>query len=486
MDRIKRLIKESSYYNIRLVDKLKNADLDFLVWSSPSSCRSPEEADIWHPFYEKIPVLIKICRYLFMLIAYFCAGVIRFFTYNGFYFKHVSKKSAILSIIPYEITNGGPLYQTDYLIENPEHPVDHLVFSRLKNIGSRHCGLSYRKRIYIFLKLFFAVVFDFFEMALKGKLSAEYIDNMAVLIKWIISQQWYFHWDFYHFLNDIIGRFPEYRIMLSLHEMHFYSKIIWRVSRERGLKSVTAQHAMIIPEKLWYFPQHVEVVNGCPLPDIFFVYSDNIKSVLQSYYINTDFRLCCSPRFSKWKTSINSTIENSSIKNKRRIIFAGAITYYDTNILVQAVKRLLKDPSRIKWQILLRLHPHGRSRLIDKLWIRTMAKFNKIIIDKDSLQTSLSKAALVIGCGSAVLREALLSRNAVLGIYSPDYIHPSILTDSDDWNKKVTDLSWNIIEEKMIKKIDPDAQYNAMVDMGLFSPDLTTSLLYSSFPKISI
>lgn len=479
--RINRLIEESACLNVRLADRLKGSGLDFLIWASPSSCRSPEETKLWHPFYARKSFFIKIGIYLYILALYSLVGIIRFFSYKGFYFSYFKKGKSVLLIIPDEITDHTKFVKTDYLIESHAYEIDKLVFSRFKKIGPKFCKLTYFDRAEFFSKLFLAASLDFKEKLQRREINTEYLDAFIIFLRWIISQSWCFHWDFYHLVEEVSSSdFSNYEAMLCLHEMHFYSKVVWRVAKMRKMRSITAQHAMIIPEKLWYFPHEFEVKADCPIPDIFFVYSDEIKNMLLAFYPGTRFLLCCSPRFNRWKSEKEDSENRHTKEDWPSVLFVSGIMPYDVTLLMEAIKNLLREKEERHPRIKLRLHPYGNINRVDKFWIRLFSKSKEIEVSKASLKDDLSKTSLVIGANSTVLQEALILGIPALSIFNRDFVHPSILPDENGWKVSSDELSWNLIKKQSEKIPDNNLRDRFKRNLGIFSPDLTTRLIYET------
>ena len=480
-ERINKLVEENAALSARLANGLKDFNLDFLIWASPSSCRSPEETKLWHPIYGKKSIIVKMAIYFYIIVLYSTIGIVRFFTYRGFFYNWLKRGSPVLLVIPDEITDHSARIRTNYLLEDANYPIDKLVFSRIKNIGFNAYNLSYLNRAKIFMKLFWVLLFDLAERLYRKEINFEYLDSFVVFLRWIISQAWCFHWDFYHFLKKFAtAGSSNYRVLLSLHEMHFYSKVIWKLAREEGIMGVTAQHAMIIPEKLWYFPHKLETKANCPMPDVFFVYSDEIRQLLRPFYPQTRFELCCSPRFKKWKASEADLAKSQTTKDKQFVTFVSGIMSYDVTILVQAIKNLLRKNLNGGLKIKLRLHPYVNITSKDRSWIKTASAFKKIEISNVSLKDDLSMAKLIIGSNSTVLHEAVLLGLPVLSVFNHDFVHPTILPDTADWNVSIDGLTWERIGEQTTKRPDKELINRFRANMGMFSPDITSGLIYET------
>ncbi len=279
---IQQLIRECADLNIRLVKNLP-LNLRFLVWSSPASVRNPELSILWQPLHSKRKILARLCTYSIIIGISLVRGLYKFIKYKGFYFCHIKNKSSVLLIIPDVIVDNPDEYKTNYLIEDDEYPVDKLLFSfskrRLKQ-GARISSLNTIDKIVLFFKLFTTILNDLGKQLIERRVTWRYLDALVMFAGWVLSQSWYFVWDLYHMLNNC-GISNCNRYLLVLHEMHFYSRVVWTIANEKGLSGIAVQHALIIPEKLWYFPDKSEIRANSPLPDIFFVYSDETKELLQ-------------------------------------------------------------------------------------------------------------------------------------------------------------------------------------------------------------
>ncbi len=476
--RINRLIEESAALNARIAGRLEKSGLAFLIWASPSACRSPEGSKIWHPFYAGKPVIIKLLIYFYIIGLYLLVGIVSFFTYRGFYYNYIEAGSSVLLVIPEEITDHSSQAKTDYLTEEVDYPVDRLVFSQIKNIGESFTALNHFTKARITLTLFTALMSDLWQRLICMKINTDYLDTFVIFIRWVISHSWSFNWDFYHLLKEKLDSNLRYKVLLSLHEMHFYSKVIWKVASEGGKIGVTAQHAVIIPEKLWYFPHASELEANCPEPDVFFVYSDEIKKLLEPFYPRTRFYLCCSPRFSKWKTVKTAQPSPQSKDVRRYVTFVSGIPYYDSAILVMAMKNLLKSKGDGDIKIKVRLHPHAIVRSRDKLWLEDSFRSSRIFTSNASLKEDLFNSCLVIGANSTVLQEAILMGIPALSISTSEYVHPSILPDTADWRIAVENISWKGIEQWTTRIPENSLIDRFKANMGIYSPDLTTGLVY--------
>lgn len=330
----------------------------------------------------------------------------------------------------------------------------------------------------ISLILFNELILDFIRQLISGRLNRDYMDSFIILFRWVISHSWFFHWDFYHFLKKKTKSDPGYKVFLSLHEVHFYSKVIWKVAHEYGIIGVTAQHAIIIPEKLWYYPERSEIEADCPTPNVFFVYSQRIKDMLKPFYPDTEISLCCSPRFAKWKAARERGTKD--ISERGFVTFVSGIVACDTTILIRAITNLLKQNPPDGVRIKLRLHPHAIVRKSDKMWIDRAVRDDVVELSMASLNDDLLNSRLVLGSISTVLQEAILLGVPPLSLYSKDFVHPSILPDGDAWNVQAETLTWERLKNQWSISLNPDIKKEIREDMGINSPDLSTKLIFET------
>ena len=477
---IKKLVAECADLNVRLSRRLPE-DMRFLIWTSPASVRNPEISVFWHPVHNKKAIIPRLFAYSFSL-GYSCIkGLYKLFIYKGFYYRRIiNNNSSVLLILPENITDGTDSYKTNYLTETAEEPVDKLVFSHSAEKirqGLRFSVLNYFVRLSLFLKLLAAAAGDFKEQMSLKKLTKEYMDALIIFASWLLAQSWYFIWDFYHLINKVAVS-KDYKLFLALHEMHFYSKVIWKVANERGVPGATAQHALIVPEKLWYFPEEAEFKAGCPLPGIFFVYSDEVKAALEPFYPDTRFLKCCSPRFKHWKSSLNISVKHSVQNNKRTILFVSNAAIIPDSVVLKALLKLLRQGLKDSIVLRLRLHPHERLRFTDYLWVLAAAALHKIEISSLPLQEDFKEADLAVGACSTVIYEALLTGVPVMGVFDDYYIRYSMIPNAITCH--TNNLSLSSLERYMSKAADNNLARRFKENIGAFSPDLTAKLIYDA------
>ena len=150
-----KLVHECAKLNARMAIRLSERGLEYLIWGSPTSCRIPENTNLWHPFYSRRSIFFKLCVYVYTVILYSVVGAWAFSFYKGFHYRLQRNNNRMLLIIPEEITDHTAELKTRYLIEDSSSPIDKLVFSRSKSIGTQFSSLTYRYKTIIFLKLLY-------------------------------------------------------------------------------------------------------------------------------------------------------------------------------------------------------------------------------------------------------------------------------------------------------------------------------------------
>ena len=471
------LIQECAKFNVRLSQKLSKQKLSFLIWVSPTSYRDPEETSLWHPSFLKSNSLKKALVYSSIFFLSSIIGAIRFFIYHGFFYTVLKNNSRTLLVIPQEITQDSSSFKTEYMIENKNYPIDKIIFSKSKNIGLKFTTLSFLTKIKISIVLIHLLFNDLKVEFYKKKINSYYLCCFVLFLRWILSQGWYFHWDFYHLLTkETLNK--KYKILLSLHEMHFYARIMWKICQEQNLMGMTAQHAAIIPEKLWYFNDPIETNAGCHLPHIFYLFSEDTKALLRPFYPKTEFKLCCSPRYQKWANYSLNKISKRTEK-KFHILFASTLLFYDVALLLKALKKLLTHGNSISKhsKLILRLHPAACIKFIDQVWLQWASQLlHRLEISSLKLEEDLSQSHIVIGGSSTVLQEALILDIPILALYDPDYLTYSVVPSS--YRLSIKDLTWERIQAQMNIKPQESIKEQFKANLGLSNPNLTTELIY--------
>lgn len=188
-----------------------------------------------------------------------------------------------------------------------------------------------------------------------------------------------------------------------VHEMHAYSRIVWRVAEKYGATGHTVQHAALSSGKRWYFSYPEERAAGLALPSVFYVFDDRTASLLRPWFETTRFVLGCSSRYVKWASH-----EPVSAPTHGQVLFAGALANFDNEVLFNALLNVSrKRPSA--GAVVLRLHPAAQLGFRQKALLRYLLWKNLMALsNRTDLVADLAQARLVVGMSTTVLEEAIL------------------------------------------------------------------------------
>lgn len=365
-------------------------------------------------------------------------GFVRLFKYRGFYYEFFSANGSTLLVLPIEITLGPPTYETSYLIENVPGAIDRFVFSRGQPLSHHYHALPFLKRLQVLWTLIKVVFLDAKDQWVKKKFTQLYFESWMMLLRWVLVQGWFFHCDFYDFLKKKCSKPTSYTSLISCHEMAFYAKIIWQVAKTNHQQGITAQHAMIYPEKLNFFPHPLEVRQAAmALPTVFYVFNEAMVEMLKPFYPKTKFLLACNPRYLKWK----SMAPIPSFHVKRKILLVSAVMFYDVSMLLTILKNLIQEDRFRDFQYILRFHPSGEMRMRDRLWIYWARRFRNIEVSQEPLEKTLQEVALVIGSNTTTVQEAILWGVPVLTVFHEKYLCAHVLLLTPQWRIHVDALN---------------------------------------------
>jgi hypothetical protein len=273
-------------------------------------------------------------------------------------------------------------------------------------------NLSFKKKLLFTLSLAYAGVYSFFKI--EGKL----IDRLLLCLEWLrwsLSLNWLYAYYLEQELSDLVEKCSVKKIG-CIHEMHFYSRIVWQVAYCHNAQTYTVQHAAITPGKMWYFSFPEEISSGLKLPDVMHVFNEEVIRLLKPYYPNTKFVLGCSNRYAHWRNVVNS-------ENKENYyLFVSALAEFDNHILIKVLRRLV-ERSKSSMSVRLRFHPYAQIRRKDKKWIRDNLEQGLIDVSKGTpLKDDIKGAIAVVGMSTTVLEEALLMGCPVVQITDPDFL----------------------------------------------------------------
>lgn len=443
-----------------------------LIHFSPLSARSPDLCMLWHPGYRKRHGHRLFVESMGSLVAAFFKGIVKLLISPrsfGYSLYGVIGESilVITSMCGSETPDGT--YKTPY-VETEENDAL-FVFGLMKDCGRNQKfvnELSVIDKVVLTCALFRIGISAF--ITIKGAK----IEKSLLLLNWLTwaaSLQWLHDYYLEETLSEIVKRYGIKKIG-CIHEMHFYSRVAWRVAARYNCKGYTIQHAAFSPGKRWYFCFPEELESGLKLPDVMYVYSERVSDLLKQYYKNTSFYLGCSARYAHWKDVVRSD------KRGGCFLFVGALARFDNDVLV-SVLRKIADTSHENIPLRLRLHPFADLSRGSKRWIRSSQEKGIISISKDtSLRDDIEGSAAVIGMSTTVLEEALIMGRPVIQITHPDYLK-YIDIDGIEGVQKMDymDLSFKALGDIAGHQVDSDEMRNRL---GLNNPVITYKRLFEN------
>ena len=443
-----------------------------LIHSSPLSARSPDLCMLWHPGYRKRHSLRLFVESTASLVAAFFKGIVKLLISPrsfGYALYGVIGESilVITSMCGSETPDGT--YKTPY-IETEENDAL-FVFGLMKDCGRNQKTvneLSVIDKVVLTCALFRIGISAF--ITIKG---AKLEKSLLLLnwLTWAVSLQWLHNYYLEETLSEIVKRYGIKKIG-CIHEMHFYSRVVWRVAARYNCKGYTIQHAAFSPGKRWYFCFPEELEGGLKLPDVMYVYSEKVSDLLKQYYKNTSFYLGCSARYAHWKDVARSD------KRGGCFLFVGALARFDNDVLISALRKIA-DTSHENAPLRLRLHPFADLSRWSKRWIRSSQGKGIISISKGtSLRDDIENSAAVIGMSTTVLEEALIIGRPVIQITHPEYLE-YIDIDGIEGVKKMDymDLSFKALSDIAGHRVDSDEMRNRL---GLNNPVITYKRLFEN------
>lgn len=391
-----------------------------LVFASPISTRSTDVCMLWHTDYRRNHLgRLFIVSFISLAVAFikgFFKLIGKFRQFGYVLYGEIKDTILIMASTCGSETNDGA-YKTPYVLT--QHGDVLFVFGLYKQFENYNESAIKIKELPIIRKILFLYiliksgVYAFFYI--QGPL----VEKTLLLLKWfswVVSLQWLFCYYLEITLLKIVACYNIKKIG-CIHEMHDYSRIVWRVASKYNLKSYTVQHAAITEGKRWFFTYPEEQEAGLALPNIMFVYNQKVVELLKPYYKYTVFPLGSSSRYTHWKD-----IKVCSEHKGKYYLFVSALPRFDNNIIIDALRRiafLIKGNVSLR----LRLHPAANLGYKNRYWIHSLVKKKYITVSKNtSLRDDIEDAIAVIGMNTTVLEEALLLERPVIQLTHPDYL----------------------------------------------------------------
>lgn len=387
-----------------------------LLFASPLSARSSDLYLLWHPRYRekhRLKILWGLIAETFVNSAKGFVKVIydiRPFAYSV-YGEVEDTLLIVASLCGKEEPDGT--YKTSYVTAEKEDAV--FVFGSPRDFKLNPptvVKVPFRERLTVAFRLTIAGILPLFMF--KGR----FLDRLSLLLlwsSWASSLQWLRDYKLEKALSEVIKKHQTKKVG-CVHEMHGYSRVVWRVAARNGATGHTVQHAEVTLGKRWFFPAPKEVDRGLALPDFMFVYDQKVADMIRPYYKKTRFVMGCSSRYAHWKTAQKVAASGSFY------LFAGALPWYDNEVLVSALKRLTETTDE-RVPVRLRLHPSAVLDRASRKWIKDATRRGVITLSGGTpLREDIEHSRAVIGIGTTVLMEALLLGRPVVQIIHPDYL----------------------------------------------------------------
>lgn len=441
-----------------------------LVFASPLSARSPDLCMLWHPLYRKNHKIKIFAKLLVSVLLSFVNGLIRM-TPNlkpfGFaLYGNIRDTLLVLaSVCGHETPDGG--IETVYVPTKREDAI--FVFGT-----PGQCGMNYQETAKLTLNEKLLIMYRIIKSGIKSFLAinGNLSDRILLLLKWLawgVSLQWIN--DFY-LEKALSGVIEKYRIKKigCVHEMHFYSRIVWRVAYKYNATGYTLQHAAITHGKKWYFYCSEEIENGLKLPDVMFIYNKQVEEMLKPYYGKMKFIFGCSNRYAHWKD-----VKTNNSKGKY-CLFAGALARFDNDVLFASIRNLLSANDSML-PIKLRLHPYAMIGSKDRRWLKTSVSNGLFEVSSNtSLRSDIENASVVIGMSTTVLEEAILLGRPVIQLSASDYLQYIDIEGIEGIIKKdYIELNHADLLNASLLRVDSEKMRERL---GLIYPIVTYNILF--------
>ena len=385
-------------------------DLRFLVFSSPVCTRRTDVSLLWHPGYRnghKVRLLLEaLASFPFDLAK----GILRlappFRQYGWCVSGKIEERVVVLpSLCGEEVTPGQ--YRTPYVSSQAADAL--YLFGLRSSFGSSAKTMRLRFSTDLARPFF---VLSRATLGAAPVVSGRWFERALIWLSWcswLVSLRWLE----VIALHGNLSAFVEHHRIAKIgciHEMHEHARTVWDVASRHGARSYTVQHAAFSAGKRWLFPRRDEVDAGMALPDVFYVYDDQVVRMLQEHYRRTTFLLGSSSRYVPLRTAVPFEAAGSEY-----YLFATALPFFDNDVVLGSVKRALARGSQSRVRV--RLHPAAQLTRGTRSWLRSAHRSGTLDLSSGrSLDQDLQGAIAVVGMGSTVLEEALVMGRPVVQI----------------------------------------------------------------------
>ena len=431
-----------------------------IAFCTPASFRDPEADQIWHPTYSSKGTM-KGFFYQSKECARAAMSGCKKFVLGRFgsaklVVRSGSTKLAVGTELVCSVHEGDEVL-TEYLSEQDQNDSHWLVVSS----NGSESTISRSDILVLGSKVFLAWA----KASILARGSSIDLIATVQVFRWIVSLAWAVQWTWLRAVEKAITTTNPDSIF-CIHEAHPLSRMVWYVSSQRTVETITIQHASITRAKLWYFATDAERASGLRFPDVFYVYSDLTRQLLLPHLpTTTKVKVACGPRYSKWKNHIGCLSNQRT--GQKTILFVPSLAWWDNLTVLQAVHKCILS-NKHGYVIFVRLHPNGMVPLKYRILLSLWARSNKIHLSAQDIYSDLEEASVVVGATSSVLSEA-----ALLGRYSISLDNPKFLymPETADHTVHVSSFSMDDVEQGMNSgpKSTEVMQFQAKI-MGINEP----------------
>ena len=348
-----------------------------LLIASPLSARSSDLCMLWHPNYRKKHKGKLLLETLFSVGTACLKGLIRLTgKYKQFGYALYGRMEDALLVLhfncAFEASDGQ--YRTPYVSTETGDAI--FIFGPYDR-----CGKNAQKieELLLMSKISFLWILIGSGIRAFRKVDGNFYSKTLLLLKllsWALSFRWLYDYYLQKVLSETIETY-NIRKLACVHEMHYYSRVVWRVASKYNVISYAVQHAAVTEGKRWFFHYPEEHNAGLVTPGLMYVFNKKMVEMFKPYYRNTDLKLGCSYRYARLKD-----IEASPNNKGRYYLFVSALPKFDNHVLINMLCSL--SGSGISVPVRFRFHPAASISLKDRCLIRSCVKKGLVDVSRDT------------------------------------------------------------------------------------------------------
>ena len=439
---------------------------------SPLSARTPDLNLTWHPVFRRRHLWRLWVSFSVSLLVALPKGFARMFLGSapkGFcrYGAASSTLLVLTSSCGSESQNAD--FQTSYVSTKPDNAL--FVYGPLRGLGRKKhpfAAWSFSRKVTTTVDLVRAGVSGCLAV---GGTALERCILFFIWMNWTVSLAWYELIQLEETLERII-RSEKIGKVGCVHEMHYYTRAVWRAASLAGARTHTVQHACVAAGKTWYRTYPEERAAGLALPQVFFVFDQRSAAVLQPWFPGTQIRFGCSQRYAHW---IDREPE-ASVDDSGSYLFVAGLANFDNEVVLNALRVLLRSPHDGQ-EVRLRLHPHAQLNFGQRRWLARLQARGMIELSTRELQDDIREARVVVGMSTSVLEEALLMEKPVVQLRDSRY---RVFLDLADVPGLST-LAWRDLSWDRLRSTTAGTTHQLFRSrLGLDKPIVTYGILFSN------